>query len=127
MSTGLQTDERTQPSVDENLPPRVFVIELLEKFDLTDCAKYGDVMVVFDGATNRPSVFSDAFRDSVCTFLDSNQYRPAVDFICLTGHLITVSRFVAVAINGFDPPDCGTYRALAFDFRTSSYSEISLP
>jgi len=98
---------------------RVFIAEPSERYDLKPAEEYGEITFL---STHGFNPFDTEFViEKITAALETAEYNPKEDFICLTGQSLLISMFLGVVAALYDDP----IRILLFDARKSVYRERS--
>lgn len=74
---------------------RVIAIEPCN-FDLTPAMVFGEVVFLFERTGERTSIWSEDFSSCVLDKLEEINYDPDIDFIVVSGAIVTLSLAIAV-------------------------------
>jgi len=76
---------------------KVFLVERPRgTIDLSTTEKYGEIVYIFDHNERRPSLFDvNQFMGAVLQKLKELEYKPEMDYICVTGGMIPVCLMIA--------------------------------
>ncbi len=79
--------------------PRVFIVEEPKaNIDITKAERFGELVFVFDPHDRRCSVFDcQQFGENVLKQLDTHDFSPEEDYLCIVGSMITVMMMLLAA------------------------------
>lgn len=97
--------------------PRVFLVEKNARFDITGLAKFGTAVFLCEDGDWNP-MNTGLYPSLIRKAMESFEFRPESDFVCLTGQNMKVAMFLAVMASDFDD-----LRLLIFDASRSAYCE----
>lgn len=95
---------------------RVFMAEPNGRYDVSQCAEYGDLVYLSQRAMN-PFNTVDVEKQLI-EALRQHRFNPAADFVCMTGQNLIIAMLLAVAVREY-----GSVQVLMFDARDSTYRE----
>lgn len=98
-------------------PSRVFLVERNARFDISGASKFGTTVFLCEEGDWNP-MNTGLYPSLIRKALETHDFRPEEDFVCLTGQNMKVAMFLAVMANDFD-----TLRLLIFDATRSAYCE----
>lgn len=104
----------------EEYIPRAFLVSRVMK-DVSSASEYGVLTDVFDKNAHVPSIWSDQFQKVLINQLDHLDYDPKVDFIVVSGEMVTVSVAIAAIVASHEEV-C----LLCYDARSRNYTKVTV-
>lgn len=100
---------------------RVFVFEETKQ-DVRRAATYGEIVYLFGASRQRSALFEcDAVSDEIVTALEEYGFNPALDFVCVTGHIVSIALLTAAVVSNW-----GRVKFLLYDAIQKTYHERAL-
>lgn len=100
--------------------PRVFIIEHVRNYiDVSKARRYGEIVYLFDRNDRRCSVWEHPrFGQKILQLLETYEFDPEIDSICVAGAMLTVSIAIIVVSQNYD-----FYNVLLFNSVESTYTQ----